>query len=98
MQQKGGSQFQKTVKLKGVPYIFDWETTSLTPSTGTANPMPAENPDSEMMTVLSPIRRPAESIRGLYELPELMATSASRGFFHQALFRTIRLTRRFFGL
>jgi hypothetical protein len=73
-------------------------TTSLTPSTGTANPMPAEDPDSEMMAVLTPISRPAESIRGPPELPGLMAASASRGFFHQALSRTIRLTRRFSGL
>ncbi len=51
-------------------------TIRLTVSTGTAKPMPADEPDSEMIAVLTSIRRPAESSRGPPELPGLIAALA----------------------
>ena len=50
-------------------------TTWLTMSTGIAKPMPAFDPDGEMMAVLTPTTRPLESSSGPPELPGLTAAS-----------------------
>ena len=50
-------------------------TTRFTISIGIANPMPAFDPDGEMIAVLTPTTRPLESSRGPPELPGLTAAS-----------------------
>ncbi len=50
-------------------------TTRLTVSTGMAKPTPAFEPDGEMIAVVTPMTRPAESSSGPPELPGLIAAS-----------------------
>jgi hypothetical protein len=50
-------------------------TTRLIRSTGIAKPMPADDPEPEMIAVLTPISRPELSISGPPELPGLIAAS-----------------------
>jgi hypothetical protein len=72
------ASFAATIPILGVgtrPLLMSSGTTRFTVSTGTANPMRALEPDGDVIAVVTPISRPAESSSGPPEFPGFTAAS-----------------------